>query len=143
MTGLDGRGNKINNTKLVMEVSQLAKELNDVDYLRLMIIYLSQFQMSANDKSTMLKSLNHEKHRTIVKNLEYLDEKLVDSEKQVFRRRFVEMSKEDFIEHQRLRSSSEFEILRTEPKICRLIKHIHNGTMDEKVYPFVEPPKSK
>ena len=52
------------------------------------------------------------------------------------------MSKEDFIEHQRLRSSSEFEILRTEPKVCRLIKHIHNGTMDEKVYPFVEPPKS-
>ena len=55
--------------------------------------------MSANDKSTMLKSLNHEKHRTIVKNLVYLDEKLVDTDNKQFRRRYTEMTKEDFIEH--------------------------------------------
>lgn len=66
ITGLDARGSKIKNTKLVMEVSQLAKDLDETDYLRLMIIYLNNFQMSPNDKSTMLKSLSHEKHRTIV-----------------------------------------------------------------------------
>ena len=43
VSGLDSRGNKINNTKLVMEVSQLAKDLTDVDYLRLLIIYLNCF----------------------------------------------------------------------------------------------------
>ena len=92
MSGLDARGKKVDNNKLVMEVSQLAKDLNDVDYLRLLIIYLNCFQMSTNDKSTMLKSLNHEKHRTIVKNLEYLDEKLVNSNSKQFRRRYAEMS---------------------------------------------------
>jgi syntaxin-binding protein 1 len=66
ITGLDGKGNKVNNTKLVMEVSQLAKDLTDIDYLRMLIIYISIFELSSKDKSTMLKSLNEEKHRTIV-----------------------------------------------------------------------------
>jgi len=66
ITGLDQKGVKVNNTKLVMEVSQLAKDLTDVDYLRLLIIYLCVFELSSKDKSTMLKSLNEEKHRTIV-----------------------------------------------------------------------------
>jgi len=66
ITGLDGKGNKVNNTKLVMEVSQLAKDLTDVDYLRMLIIYFVCFELSTKDKATMLKSLNDEKHRTIV-----------------------------------------------------------------------------
>jgi len=49
-----------------MEVSQLAKDLTDVDYLRMLIIYISIFELSSKDKSTMLKSLSDEKHRTIV-----------------------------------------------------------------------------
>jgi hypothetical protein len=49
-----------------MEVSQLAKDLTDVDYLRMLIIYMACFEMSSKDKSTMLKSLSEEKHRTIV-----------------------------------------------------------------------------
>ena len=49
-----------------MEVSQLAKDLTDVDYLRLLIVYFSSFEMSAKDKATMLKSLSEEKHRYIV-----------------------------------------------------------------------------
>lgn len=66
ITGVDNKGAKVNNTKLVMEVSQLAKDLTDVDYLRMLIIYLCCFELSAKDKATMLKSLNEEKHRIIV-----------------------------------------------------------------------------
>jgi hypothetical protein len=36
----------------------------------------------------MLKSLSQEHHRTIVKNLEYIDDKLVEDGKNKFRRRF-------------------------------------------------------
>jgi len=38
----------------------------------------------------MLKSLADEKHRTILQNLEYLDERLVDTPKSKFRRRYKE-----------------------------------------------------
>jgi hypothetical protein len=71
-----------------MEVSQLAKDLTDVDYLRMLIIYMACFEMSTKDKSTMLKSLSEEKHRTIVQNLEFLDEKLVDKGSSKFKRRY-------------------------------------------------------
>jgi len=71
-----------------MEVSQLAKDLTDVDYLRMLIIYMACFEMSSKDKSTMLKSLSEEKHRTIVQNLEFLDEKLVDKGSSKFKRRY-------------------------------------------------------
>lgn len=65
ITGLDANGNKVNNTKLVMEVSQLAKDVTDEDYLRLLIIYFSCFELSSKDKATMLKSLSEENHRKI------------------------------------------------------------------------------
>jgi len=99
ITGLDQAGNKVNNTKLVMEVSQLAKDVSETDYLRLLIIYFCCFEPSAKDKSTMLKSLPEEKHRTIVQNLEYIDDKLVDTGKNKFKRRYKEQSEEAFVEY--------------------------------------------
>ena len=89
----------------------------------------------------MLKSLSEEHHRTIVKNLEYIDDKLVDTGANKFRRRFKEQSKEKFIDYQRLRAQNEFEILRNEPKICRLIREIYEKKIDTKLYPYVEAPK--
>ena len=47
----------------------------------------------------MLKSLSQEHHRTIVKNLEYIDDKLVETGANKFRRRFKEQTKEKFIEY--------------------------------------------
>ena len=77
-----------------MEVSQLAKDIPNTDYLRLLIVYFACYELSAKDKATMLKSLPEEKHRTIVKNLEYLDESLVCSDSTKFKRRFKSHSKE-------------------------------------------------
>ena len=96
-----------------MEVSQLAKDVPELDYLRLLIIYFSNFELPPKDKATMLKSLSEERYRTIVKNLEYIDEKLVDNGGNKFRRRFKEYTQDQYIEYQREKSSSEFEILRS------------------------------
>lgn len=46
----------------------------------------------------MLKSLSEEKHRTMVQNLEYIDERLVTKGKK-FKRRNKEQSKDEFIEY--------------------------------------------
>jgi hypothetical protein len=42
----------------------------------------------------MLKSLSDEKHRTIIKNLEYVDDKFCDKGDNKFRRRNKEHTKE-------------------------------------------------
>ena len=88
----------------------------------------------------MLNSLSKEKYRTIAKNFEYLDENFVDDGNK-FRRINKEQKMEEFIEYQRMRAKNEYEILRSEPVVCELIKQIHKGTIDTDKYPFVEPPK--
>jgi hypothetical protein len=40
-----------------MEISMLAKETSEIDYLRLLIVYFACYEMSLNDRQTMLKSL--------------------------------------------------------------------------------------
>mmetsp|Transcript_3092 Transcript_3092/g.5205 ORF Transcript_3092/g.5205 Transcript_3092/m.5205 type:complete len:149 (+) Transcript_3092:881-1327(+) len=126
-----------------MEVSQLAKDLSDEDYLRLLIVYFCHFELTSNDKATMLKSLNQESHRKIAQNLEYLDEKLVSSSSNKFKRRFKEQPSDSFIEFQRLRAQSEFDILRSETKICWLLKQLHFNQLDTTAYPYVEPPSQE
>lgn len=39
-------------------------------------------------------------------------------------------------------ASSDFNILRTEPKVCKLLRDMHNGTLDQKAFPYVEEPKN-
>jgi hypothetical protein len=56
ISGMDG--NSIaNNTKIVKKISSLNKMLYEVDYLRVLMIYLACYDLSARDKDTMLKSV--------------------------------------------------------------------------------------
>ena len=112
----------------------MSKTLRDTDYLRLLMIYFACFDLNRKDKDTLLKSVDNESHRSILENIEYLDSDLV-SDKKKFKRRREEMSTEHFNEYARKLSSSEYEILRTEPKICSLIKQIHDGSIDTSKYP--------
>lgn len=79
ISGLDSKGNKINNTNIVKEMSTLSKHLRQIDYLRLLMIYFSCFDLNRKDKDTLLKSLENETHRYILENLEYLDPEFVAS----------------------------------------------------------------
>lgn len=91
----------------------------------------------------MLKSLSDENHRTICKNLEYLAGFLVTDDSSKFRRRFNPHSKERDVEYRRQGAASKWNILRTEPELCTLLKAMHNGTVDHKLYPYVEQPKEQ
>ena len=67
ITGIDSKGQKVNNTNLVKEISQISKSLpRDLDYLRLLMIYFSCFDLSKKDRDTLLKSLSNEQHRVIL-----------------------------------------------------------------------------
>ena len=91
ITGVDHRGQKINNTTLVKELSQISKTLREVDYLRLLMIYFACFDLNRKDKDTLLKSISNESYRWILQNLEFLDPDLA-AESKKFRRRREEMT---------------------------------------------------
>ncbi len=73
ITGLDAKGNKINNTNLVKEISQINKLVRDTDYVRLLMLYFMCYDLNKKDKDTLLKSVPNESLRSIMLNLEYLD----------------------------------------------------------------------
>jgi hypothetical protein len=70
--------------------------------------------------------------------MEYLDPAMASSKK--FKRRKEEMTTEEYNEFKRNYSSSKYPILRCEPKICKLIKKVHECELDLKEYPFVKKP---
>jgi hypothetical protein len=61
--------------------------------------------------------------------MEYLDPELSSDQKK-FKRRKEEMTSDEFNDYARRLSQSSYEILRIEPRICKLIKKIHDGTLD-------------
>ena len=76
---------KVSNTDLVKLISQTSKELQPRDYLRILMIYFSCFDLAQKDKNTLLKSLQREQHRDMLSNLEFLDPSMAIATK--FRRK--------------------------------------------------------
>ena len=60
------------------------------------MIYFAFFDLPQKDKDVMLKSLENDNHRQILRNMEYLDANLVESKK--FRRTKEEMTTDEFNE---------------------------------------------
>jgi hypothetical protein len=140
ITGLDSKGNKVNNANLVKEISQISKLLREEDYARLLMIYFFCYELNKKDKETLMKSVENESYRNVLANLEYLDSGMLVASK--FRRRHSEMTTEQYNDFTRRFAASDYEILRTEPVICQLIKAIHEDTVDAKKYPMLsERPK--
>lgn len=104
------------------------------------MVYFSVFDLSQKDKETMLKSLEKESYKEIVRNMEYLDVQIAVAAK--FKRRYPEMTQEEFNEYLRKHSQAKFDILKCDPKIVKLLKQMYTGTLDSSVYPFAgELPK--
>lgn len=73
ISGVDIKGQKVNEITLNMQISQIGKNLKEMDYLRLIMIYFASYDMNKKDKDTMLKSIENESHRFILQNMEFLD----------------------------------------------------------------------
>ena len=92
------------------------------------MIYFSVFDLSPKDKETMLKSLEKDSFREIIRNMEYLDMQIAVATK--FKRRAAEMTQDEFSEYLRKHSQAKFDVLKCDPKIVKLLKQMHAGTID-------------
>ena len=72
ISGLEKRS-LANNTTIVKSISQISKELEPVDYLRLLMIFLCTFDLQTKDRETLLMSIGKESYRDCVNNLSHLD----------------------------------------------------------------------
>lgn len=84
------------------------------------MIYFSVFDLSAKDKETMLKSLEKDSYREIIRNMEYLDMQIALATK--FKRRAPEMSQDEYNQYLKRHSQAKFDVLKCDPKIVKLLK---------------------
>lgn len=121
ISGLKGTKNtRASNTEIVKQVSQISKELQPVDYLRLLMVYFITFELTKKDKDTMLKSISKSNFKDVITNLGFLDENVEAANK--FERRAPEMNNEEFHRYLQLLSEAQFDILKCEARICKLIR---------------------
>ena len=99
------------------------------------MIYLACFDLPLKDKNTLLKSFQRESYRDIIMNLELLDPKMAAAKK--FRRKHPLMSKKELQDYAMKNQIVKYKINKYEPKICNLLKKMHEDTLDPQFYPFV------
>jgi hypothetical protein len=126
---------KANNTAIVKAVSQISKELDARDYLRLLMVYFACFEMAPKDKETMLKSVTKENHRDAIQNLVYLNPALASESK--FRRKHPEMTDSEMNVYLEAHSKAKLDILKCEPLIYKLCSEIIAERLDTEKFPFM------
>lgn len=109
-------------------MSQISKELEAKDYLRLLMVYFACFEMAPKDKETMLKSVQKESSRDAMQNLSYLNPALAKETK--FRRKHPEMTDAEMNAYLEAHSRAKLDILKCEPRIHKLCQDIITGRLD-------------
>ena len=138
----DGKHTRLNNTNLVKAISQISKELNPKDYLRILMIYFVCFDLMPKDKQTMLKSFQKESYRDILQNLELLDLSMAMATK--FRRKHPEMTSDELNAFLSKNTKAKYKTLKCEPKIMKLIRSMHSANLDPIKYPYIgDTPQKK
>ena len=103
--------------------------------MRVIMLYFACFELAPKDKNTLLKSLQKEQYREILQNMEFLDSSIAQATK--FRRKHPIMTAAELQEFSLRNQKAAFKIVKCEPKICKLIKQMHNGQLDPREYPYM------
>ena len=118
------------------QISQISKELNPRDYLRILMIYFICYDLKKEDKQTMLKSFQKESYREILQNQEFLYP--AKSVATSFCRTHPEMTIQEWKAFNLKNSKASYKTLKCEPEIVKLLVKMHNDdlNMNEKKPPF-------
>ena len=90
---MDGK-NRAKPNQVIKQISQINKQLHDIDYLRIIMIYFACYNLSTKDKETILKSIQKFNYRDVLINMGIIDKRIAESKK--FERRAPGMSGEEF-----------------------------------------------
>ena len=99
------------------------------------MIYFACFDLAPKDKNTLLKSFQREQHREILQNLEFLDADLATATK--FRRKHPIMTANELQEFTLRNQKATYKIVKCEPKVCKIIRRMHDGSLDPREFPYI------
>lgn len=135
ITGVDEIGREVSNIDIIRGITKISKDLTREDHTRLLIQYLTCYELAEKDRYNMITSLQNDAFEQILENLPYV---LTDFEEgKKLQRRVPKISDIDFSAYRKKLDESAYDILRSVPRISKIAIDAHNEDLDSEEFPFI------
>lgn len=135
ITGVDDIGREVTNIDIIRGITKISKDLTREDHTRLLIQYLTCFELPEKDRYNMITSIQNDAFEAILENLSYVFPDFEEGKK--LQRRSPQISDSEFSTYRKKLDESDYDILRSTPKLSKIAIDAFNDELDEEEFPFI------
>lgn len=133
ISGVNDSGNEVSNKDVINQMRGMFDKLDPLDHARLIMLYLACYEIPEKDLPSLLGTIDAQFHSAI-ENMSYIMGKPKSG---LVRRRYEVMDANEFREYSDKLANTDYEILRSTPKIAKLVQHAYENSLDQGLFPYV------
>lgn len=133
ITGVDDAGREVSNMDIIRGITKISKDISREDHTRLLLQYLTCYELSEKDRN-MITSIQDDTFEQILENLPYVFPEFEQGKK--LQRRIEKISDIEFSNYRKKLDKSNYDILRSVPKLTKLAIDSFNGEFDSEHFDF-------
>ena len=119
LTGVDKYGRPLPNSAIISDLTTICKKLTPENHARLLIQYLSTYELNEKDRYNIITSLNSEVYKQALENVNLVNSDIVEGVK--LQRREPVISEAQFSYYKKKQDSSKYAITRHRPKLSQIV----------------------
>lgn len=135
ITGVDDAGREVSNMDIIRGITKLSKDLKREDHTRLLIQYLTCYELAEKDRYNMITSIQNDAFEQILENLPYIYPDIEDGKN--LQRRVPKISDSDFSAYRKKLDESTYDILRSTPKLSQIAIDTFNDNLNSEEFNFM------
>jgi hypothetical protein len=135
ITGVDELGREVSNIDIIRGITKISKNLSREDHTRLLILYLTWYELADKDRYNMITSIQNDSYEQILENLPFVFPEFEEGKK--LQRRIPKITDSEFSAYRKKLEDSKHDILKSTPKISRIAIDTSNNQLSEEEFPFV------
>eukprot|EP00344_Euplotes_crassus_P010731 CAMPEP_0197000166 /NCGR_PEP_ID=MMETSP1380-20130617/5172_1 /TAXON_ID=5936 /ORGANISM="Euplotes crassus, Strain CT5" /LENGTH=495 /DNA_ID=CAMNT_0042417361 /DNA_START=399 /DNA_END=1886 /DNA_ORIENTATION=- len=135
ITGVDELGREVTNIDIIRGITKISKDLTREDHTRLLIQYLTCYELSEKDRYNMITSIQNDAFEAILENLPYFFPEFEEGKK--LQRRAEKISESEFSTYKKKLDESDYDILRSTTKLSKIAISSFNDELSEVEFPFL------
>jgi hypothetical protein len=135
VSGVDEAGREMSNIDIIRGITKISKNLSREDHTRLLIQYLTCYELAEKDRYNMITSIQNDTFEQILENLPYVFPEFEDGKK--LQRRVPKISDSQFSAYRKKLDDSNYDILRSIPKISQIAIDASNDDLNLEDFPYL------
>lgn len=135
ITGVDEFNREVTNIDIIRGITKISKDLTREDHTRLLLQYLTCYELSEKDRYNMITSIQNDTFEGILENLHYIFPEFEEGKK--LKRRIPKISESDFGAYRKKLDESDYDILRSKPKLSQISIDAFNDELNQDEFPFL------